>query len=349
MIDLEPLGWNSHWEEQNKGKGGHLGRIVRVNRNECILHTGKKAYPCGPSGDYLGASMPLSVGDWVRWLDPEPAHHLEVLPRTSRLARKAAGRAFEEQVLAVNLDWVMVVTSLNLDLNPSRLERYLAMILQSGAKPVFLLTKADLGADVNSALLQVEALAPDIPVHPLCSLTGDGMPALAPYLAPGNTIALVGSSGVGKTTLVNTLLDGGYRETREIREKDHKGRHATTARELIPLPSGSVIIDTPGMRELGLWVDTLDGVFTDIEEMARACRFRNCRHEHEPGCAVLEAMASGRLARRRLESWLKMNKEVQWLRTREDGRSRREKKARDKALARSHKTVKALKYGSRRH
>jgi ribosome biogenesis GTPase / thiamine phosphate phosphatase len=263
------------------------------------------------------------------------------LPRRTALARKAAGRGVEAQVLAANLDTVFVVTSLNRDLNLRRVERYLSMVWESGARPVVLLTKADLRAEPAAAVAEVEARAPGVPVHAVSVVAGSGLAALREHLRPGESAALIGSSGVGKSTLLNWLLGADRLAVGAIRADDDRGRHTTTARQLLVLPDGGVVIDTPGLREVQLWESEsgLAQAFDDLAALAARCRFRDCRHGGEPGCAVAAAVAAGSLARERLENHRKLAAEMRSLAARSDPHARREEKQRVKTLCKAQKRM----------
>jgi ribosome biogenesis GTPase / thiamine phosphate phosphatase len=286
-----------------------------------------------------GGDLP-AVGDWVAAsLPPGEGRAIvhAVLPRSSKFSRKVAGRATEEQVVAANVDVVFVVTAAGADVNPRRLERYLALAWESGAKPAVVVSKADVDPDPAETMRLVSAVAPGVAAHRVSSVTGEGLDALRAYLREGRTVALLGSSGVGKSTLVNILLGAARQRTAEVRD-DGRGRHTTTRRELIPLPTGGLLLDTPGMRELQLWDagTGLAGTFEDVAALAASCRFVDCRHESEPGCAVLAAAAAGRLDPERLESYRKLRAELEYLDARHDEAARaaakREARAANRAL-----------------
>jgi ribosome biogenesis GTPase len=255
-----------------------------------------------------------AVGDWVavRQRAGQRGAIVDVLPRRSRFSRRMAGTTTDEQVVAANVDILFVVMSLDEDFSPQRLERYLLMTRDSGAVPVVLLTKPDLARDLPALVKEAEDVAGGAPAHVVSPLSGEGLAAVRGQLAPGVTGALVGSSGVGKTTIINRLAGGTPRRTREVRAADSKGRHTTTHRELIPLAGGGLIIDTPGMRELQLWDagDAMRQTFEDIDALAADCRFADCHHRNEPQCAVKAAVAAGALPASRLESYLKLQGEL---------------------------------------
>jgi ribosome biogenesis GTPase / thiamine phosphate phosphatase len=278
------------------------------------------------------AELP-AVGDWVALRDQTIQ---AVLPRRSAFSRKAAWSPTEEQVLAANLDAVFVVSALNGDLSLRRLERYLTLAWESGATPALVLTKADLCDDVGGALLSVEQVALGVATHAVSNLTGEGLEELGPYLTPAKTIALLGSSGVGKSTLANRLVGDELQATHEIAE-DGRGRHTTTSRQLIRLPGGALLVDTPGLREVQLW-DADDGIheaFADVDELAADCRFNDCAHLREPGCAVQAAIDEGRLPRERLQSYRQLQRELQRLAMKQDARLRSEARKQRAAFARS--------------
>jgi ribosome biogenesis GTPase len=250
-----------------------------------------------------------AVGDWVA-LDPEGRVDA-VLPRKSVFVRKQAGQRPEPQVVAANIDYAFVVTSANADFNPRRIERYLSAIAESGARAVIVINKADLCDDLPALVSALGSSAPGVPVACVSALELRGLEQLQPYLEGQPTIALVGSSGVGKSTIVNWLIAEQKLATAPIREHDARGRHTTTHRELHPLPAGGALIDTPGMRELAVWAeeDSQVGSFDDIEALGRSCRFVDCQHRGQPGCAIERAVADGTLAPERLAHYEKLQRE----------------------------------------
>jgi ribosome biogenesis GTPase / thiamine phosphate phosphatase len=284
-----------------------------------------------------------AVGDWVA-LTPgaagEEAAIEALLPRTSRFSRKVAGELTEEQVVAANIDTVFLVSGLDHDFNPRRIERYLTTAWDGGARPVILLNKADLATDLGAIVAAVEAIACGAPVHAVSSRPSAGLEALPAYLGVGQTCAFLGSSGVGKSTLINTLLGVERQRTREVRESDSHGRHTTTHRELLMLPGGGLLIDTPGMREVQLWEGNLADAFADIETLGERCHFRDCRHEEEPRCAVRAAVAEGQLDAGRLESFRKLQRELAAQVRRKDQLAQIEEKRKWKVI---HKSMRQFK------
>lgn len=285
-----------------------------------------------------------AVGDWVILrvqAEGDLALIDRVLSRRSVFSRKVAGDRTDEQVIAANVDVLFIVMALNEDLNERRAERYLTMAWESGALPVLVLTKPDLSADPAGQMARVAEVAPGVDVLTVCPPTGEGLDHLKALLLPNRTGAVVGSSGVGKSTLLNALAGRELLRTQDIRG-DGKGRHTTTHRELVTLPGGGVLIDTPGMRELQLWSNEegLDAAFQDISELAAGCRFSDCAHEREPGCAVKDAVARGALEESRLASFRKLQAELAWLERKQDKRlqnleAKRVKKLNEDARRRS--------------
>jgi ribosome biogenesis GTPase len=291
-------------------------------------------------------AMP-AVGDWVV-LRPVTAEGARpqiraILPRRSTFSRRAPGRETEEQIVAANIDTVFLVSGLDQDFNPRRIERYLVMARASGAQPVIVLNKADLAEELEADVALVAELAPGIPIHHVTAIGDEtDVSALRAYIRPGRTVALLGSSGVGKSTIINALAGRDLLKTAEVRETDGRGRHTSVHRQLVVLESGGLVIDTPGMRELQLWEedDTLDISFPEIDALAAGCRFRDCQHEKEPGCAVKAAAVDGTIDPTRYESFLKLAAERKELVDRQEVRSQIEQKR----LARmGSKAMKALK------
>jgi len=318
-------------------------RVVAEERGQFLLHDGSGTLAAVVSGRfrYDAGGDPLAypaVGGWVA-ISPGAGggtatiHGL--LPRRSAIVRRApSDHATGAQTLAANVDVVFVVTSLNAELNLRRLERYLAVAWESGATPVVVLSKADLDDVVVGHRVAVESVAPGVEVIAASAVSGDGIDAIRAHLAPGRTVAFIGSSGVGKSTLVNTLAGQELIATAEIREDDARGRHTTTRRQLVPLAEG-LVIDTPGMREMGLLDgDGLASAFDDVERAATGCRFRDCRHAAEPGCAVRAALASGGLDADRFEAYRKLEREARTAARRSNAPARLAEERRWKLIAR---------------
>ena len=345
MSDLNALGWDDTLAEQfepHAAAGLVAGRVAVQHRGAYDVFTELGELRCDVAGRlYEESASPAdlpAVGDWVAVaprMDEQAGTIHAVLPRRTKFSRKTAWQAAEEQVLAANIDVVFIVSSLNEDLNLRRLERYLILARESGAQPVVLLTKSDLAADVADAPAAVDSIAADVPVVVLSSVSGEGLDAVRSWLRPGVTAALLGSSGVGKSTLVNTLAGEELLTTQEIRD-DGQGRHTTTRRELVRLPGGALVIDTPGMRELQLWVadEGLEETFEDVTSLFDLCRFSDCSHDSEPGCAVKAALEDGTLTPERWESYLKLQAELAHLERRLDKRAASEERKRWKALSR---------------
>lgn len=346
----EDLGWNSFFEkafEPYLNEGYQVGRVslehkhmyrVQTEVGEALAEvSGKMRHIALRREDYP------AVGDWVvlsiREEEQRATIHA-VLPRKSKFSRKVAGQVTEEQIVATNVDTVFLFTALNLDFNVRRIERYLVLAWESGANPVIVLSKADLCEDPEALAAEVAAVAVGVPIHIISSAENRGLDELAAYISPGQTVALLGSSGVGKSTLVNRIYGKDILETGDIRSGDDKGKHTTTHRELITLPGGGILIDTPGMRELQLW-DASEGLstsFQDIEELAEMCFFQDCKHENEPKCAVKEALDEGTLPIERFQSYVKLQKELAYLARKEDKGLQAAEKAKWKKI---HQTLKS--------
>ena len=354
-MNLIELGWNEYFAalfEPYRLEGLAPYRVVAQHRDRCATS--------GEMGDLLAevsgrfrhqtadASGYPTVGDWVA-LEPFARRRgviHAVLERRSAFVRKAAGEATEAQVVAANVDTVFIVTGLDGNFNVRRIERYLTAARDSGASPVIVLNKSDLRDDLAEVIAEVEAIALGTPVAAVSARDGSNLDSLRRHVGPGKTAALIGSSGAGKSTLINRLLGRDRLPAGPVRESDSRGRHTTSRRELIALADGSLLIDTPGMRELQLWADedSLARAFDDVEDIAARCRFADCRHENEPGCAVQEALANGRLEQGRLESYLKQRREIRRLELKLDNRARRQmEKAVGRKMAALMKDVKLRK------
>lgn len=298
------------------------GRIVLEHKHSYRIVTAEAEWLGTISGNFaFNASLRKhypAIGDWVlveKMPGEEKCIIHKLLDRQSLFSRKMAGVEIDEQIVASNIDLIFIVMSLNHDFNERRLERYLTAAWNSGATPIIVLTKMDLCEDIPHYIELTENIAFGVDIYPVSTVTGEGIPALANLLKPHKTAALMGSSGVGKSTLTNALIEQEKMTVQNIREDDSKGRHTTTHRELFAIPSGGIIIDTPGMRELQLWDtgDALDTSFSDIEALSTNCRFRDCSHKKEPGCAIQQAIRAGNLTNERYTSYLKLQKEIAYI------------------------------------
>ncbi len=333
QIDLNRLGWQSCFQQQlslEEYEQAIIARVVAHHRSEYLLRSVQGTHRLA-----VTVSLPnMTLGDWLL-LDGD-GHFVRLLERKSLFTRKAAGTQVKEQLLAANVDTLFIVCALNQDFNLNRIERYLALAHEANVEPVVVLTKQDLSTDAEEKRQQVQKLDPLLTVESVNALDKAGCEALKIWCRAGQTLSLLGSSGVGKSTLVNTLLGSENQKTAAIREDDGKGRHTTTARSMHFMPSGAVLIDTPGMRELQL-AECEEGVkqtFADIDALAQTCRFGDCSHSGEPGCAVLKALESGELSARRLANYRKLLNEQ--ARNRETLAERRDK---DKKFGKMVKTV----------
>ncbi|MFC2032381.1 ribosome small subunit-dependent GTPase A [Chloroflexota bacterium] len=345
--NLEDLGWNPFFQKHFqtlKILDSVPARVASESKGSFQVYSqygeltakisGKMRYRTGAENQYP------AVGDWVviqPLVEEQKGIIHAVLPRKSKFSRKVAGERTEEQIVSANVDTVFIVSGLDggRNFNLRRIERYLALAWSSGATPVIVLNKMDLCTDVDIYIRSVEDIAPNIAVHPVSAKERIGLAVLRNYLTKGNTAAFLGSSGVGKSALINALLGVEQLETGEVREDDRMGRHTTTKRELILLPGGGIVIDTPGMREIQMWAgeEDLQGAFHDIEMLAKRCRFSDCSHNVESGCAVRAAIDRGDLDPARLESYRKLQKELSYLASREEQSTRLYEKLKYKKIA----------------
>jgi ribosome biogenesis GTPase len=339
-FDLSSLGWDDAFTSayaQFDRRDHRPARVVRVDRGVCSILSAAGAGRASAGGALLAAAAadPVQLpcaGDWVvvrTWPDARTTVEA-VLPRRTAVVRATAGREAAGQVLAANIDTAAAVVPVDPEPDLGRTERLLALAHASGARPVVIVTKIDLAPDPDAVVGHVATVAPGVSVYGVSAATGVGLAALRPLVAPGRTLGLLGHSGAGKSTLVNSLVGAVVMGTQEIRRADGRGRHTTTFRALVPIPAGGAVLDTPGLRAVGLVGADIDGLalaFADIEALVRRCRFGDCAHQAEPGCAVTAALATGELSGRRLESWRRLRAEVERERHRRVARFAAEERA----------------------
>jgi len=354
-MTLDQLGWSAAFAADHAphlAAGREPARILAEDRGSYVVRTATGERRASITGRFRheAAGDPSAfpaVGDWVA-IDggPDDGSIHAVLPRRTSIVRQASGKRTAAQVVGANVDVVFIVVSLNLDLNMRRLERYLAVAWESGAEPVVILSKADLVDDPTPVLAEVERIAVGAAILTVSAIDGRGMDEIRARIGSGRTVAFVGSSGVGKTTLLNRLAGEDRAVVKEIREDDARGRHTTTRRQLHILPDGGMVLDTPGMRELALWdPDGVEQSFPEIDELVTNCRFGNCRHNGEPGCAIAAALAAGSLEPGRLEAWNKLEREARHQLRRVDALARAQERRKWKAIGKAVDKHMEAKYG----
>lgn len=327
-MNLSQYGWNSYFDKnfQQYKDSYNVGRVALQHKASYRIYTERGEMKASLAGKMFfhceNSELPV-VGDWVliQYIPGENEAIIHgILERKTKFSRGAAGDKITEQVIATNIDTVFIITGLDNDMNLRRIERYLLLTWESGSNAVILLSKADLCSDVEEKIQEVQAIAFGVPVIAISAHQQKGIEDLYTYIRKGETIVFLGSSGVGKSTLVNCLIGEEKQKVREVRKFADRGKHTTTHRELILLPSGGIIMDTPGMRELQLWSSesSLSNTFDDIEELAQGCRFRDCQHEFEPGCNVQEAIDNGELDFKRLKNYQKMQREILYVERKKD-------------------------------
>ncbi|GII94052.1 ribosome small subunit-dependent GTPase A [Sinosporangium siamense] len=337
-VPLSRYGWTptlDHLFTDHRAAGLVPARIVRVHRGSCDVITGHGPVRATvPAPRHADPEAAPCTGDWAALRLGQTPEVAALLPRSTAIVRSTASRTSHGQVLAANVDTVVIAVSLSVPLNAARLERFLALAWGSGTRPLIVLTKGDLAADADAVQAEITTLAPGVDILVTSAATGDNVDILTALLGGGTTV-LLGPSGTGKSTLANALLGEDALAIGDVRAQDGKGRHTTVRRELLPLPGGGVLIDTPGLRGISLHdaADGLEQVFAEIEELARDCRFDDCGHDGEPGCAVRAAIEAGEVAERRLAGYRKLQREAAFEASRTDARLRDERVNRQKSIS----------------